>query len=265
MPASARAGSPAQVERRTTSDRQPAPAPANRNATETRRALYEILDTYPPTLGRVLRLDPSLMTNPDYLASYPKLAAFLAENPDVPRNPDFYLERYRSNYNEPADARTAALRLWQDAFNFLGPFAIFCVVLFTLVGVIRYLVEYRRWARVSKVNAEVHNKILDRFGSNEELLAYVDSPAGRRFLEAAPIAPASSANTTVGAPYARILWSVQIGVILIALGGGFLLVTCPVEHQRAVRERLSGMRELPIKLEPVGSRVIFNVHRDIWG
>ncbi|WP_028849190.1 GHMP kinase [Thermocrispum municipale] len=48
-------------------------------------------------------------------------------------------------------------------------------------------------------------------------------------------------------------------------GGGFLLVTCPVERQNAVRDRLSGMRELPIKLEPVGSRVIFNVHHDIWG
>lgn len=47
-------------------------------------------------------------------------------------------------------------------------------------------------------------------------------------------------------------------------GGGFLLVTCPVEQQSAVRERLSGMKELPIKLEPLGSRVIFNVHRDIW-
>jgi D-glycero-alpha-D-manno-heptose-7-phosphate kinase len=47
-------------------------------------------------------------------------------------------------------------------------------------------------------------------------------------------------------------------------GGGFLLVTCPVEHQRAVRAQLSDMKELPIKLEPVGSRVIFNVHRDIW-
>jgi D-glycero-alpha-D-manno-heptose-7-phosphate kinase len=47
-------------------------------------------------------------------------------------------------------------------------------------------------------------------------------------------------------------------------GGGFLLVTCPVENQRAVRAQLSGMKELPIKLEPVGSRVIFNVHRDIW-
>jgi len=24
------------------------------------------------------------------------------------------------------------------------------------------------------------------------------------------------------------------------------------------------MQELPIKLEPIGSRVVFNVHRDIW-
>ncbi|MGH3822600.1 MAG: GHMP kinase [Pseudonocardiaceae bacterium] len=47
-------------------------------------------------------------------------------------------------------------------------------------------------------------------------------------------------------------------------GGGFLLVTCPVEHQRAVRDRLAAMKELPIKIEPLGSRVIFNVHRDIW-
>jgi len=47
-------------------------------------------------------------------------------------------------------------------------------------------------------------------------------------------------------------------------GGGFLLVVCPVEHQRAVRDRLAALKELPIKLEPLGSRVIFNVHRDIW-
>jgi D-glycero-alpha-D-manno-heptose-7-phosphate kinase len=48
-------------------------------------------------------------------------------------------------------------------------------------------------------------------------------------------------------------------------GGGFLLVSCPVERQRAVRERLGDMKELPIKLEPLGSRIMFNVHRDIWG
>ncbi|NIH82803.1 D-glycero-alpha-D-manno-heptose-7-phosphate kinase [Amycolatopsis viridis] len=47
-------------------------------------------------------------------------------------------------------------------------------------------------------------------------------------------------------------------------GGGFLLVTCPLEHQREVRDRLAGMTELPIKLERLGSRVILNVHHDIW-
>lgn len=48
-------------------------------------------------------------------------------------------------------------------------------------------------------------------------------------------------------------------------GGGFLLVICPPEHQRSVRQNLSGLRELPVKLDRYGSRVVFNVMRDIWG
>ncbi len=48
-------------------------------------------------------------------------------------------------------------------------------------------------------------------------------------------------------------------------GGGFLLVICPAEHQARVRARLAGMEELPIKIDSVGSRVVLNVHRDIWG
>jgi D-glycero-alpha-D-manno-heptose-7-phosphate kinase len=47
-------------------------------------------------------------------------------------------------------------------------------------------------------------------------------------------------------------------------GGGFLLVVCPLERQRAVRERLAAMKELPIKIDPFGSRVVLTVHRDIW-
>jgi D-glycero-alpha-D-manno-heptose-7-phosphate kinase len=48
-------------------------------------------------------------------------------------------------------------------------------------------------------------------------------------------------------------------------GGGFLLVVCPLERQRAAREQLAAMKELPISIEPFGSRVVLNVHRDIWG
>jgi D-glycero-alpha-D-manno-heptose-7-phosphate kinase len=47
-------------------------------------------------------------------------------------------------------------------------------------------------------------------------------------------------------------------------GGGFLLVVCPLEYQKSVREHLASMQELPIRIDPFGSRVILNVHRDIW-
>ena len=42
-------------------------------------------------------------------------------------------------------------------------------------------------------------------------------------------------------------------------GGGFLLVICPPEHQRAVRHTLCTLKELPIRLDRLGSRVVLNV------
>ncbi len=47
-------------------------------------------------------------------------------------------------------------------------------------------------------------------------------------------------------------------------GGGFVLVLSPVERQEAVRTALAPMKDLPISVDPFGSRVIFNVHRNIW-
>ncbi len=47
-------------------------------------------------------------------------------------------------------------------------------------------------------------------------------------------------------------------------GGGFLLVICPAERQRAVRESLPDLREFPVGLDHLGSRIVLNVLRDIW-
>jgi D-glycero-alpha-D-manno-heptose-7-phosphate kinase len=47
-------------------------------------------------------------------------------------------------------------------------------------------------------------------------------------------------------------------------GGGFLVVICPMGYQGAVRKSLEDMRELPIKLDRLGSRIMLNVSRDIW-
>jgi D-glycero-alpha-D-manno-heptose-7-phosphate kinase len=64
---------------------------------------------------------------------------------------------------------------------------------------------------------------------------------------------------------ARALEAGASGVKLTgAGGGGFLLVIAPVERQRAVRESLPEMRELPVTLDRLGSRVVLNVQRDIW-
>lgn len=243
------AASAQQVER-PTAPRQAAQAPpqvtvpVNQNADETRREFYEVLQQYPPALGRVLRLDPTLMTNEAYLASYPTVAAFIAQNPDVPRNPGYYLERYDASYvvSEPRDARAVALSIWRDAIDYFGAFLVFVAVVIALFSVVKYVVEYRRWSRISKVNAEVHNKILDRFGSNEELLAYIDSPAGRRFLEATPIAATAVPSRSVGAPYGRILLSVQVGVVLLALGIGFLVISWDAIEE--VRPILNGLAVL---------------------
>lgn len=252
--AAAQTGQPTSTRQTTAGPAVPAAPVFNQSATETRKAFYSVLEQYPPGLGRVLRLDPTLMTNQAYLASYPAVAAFVQQYPDVPRNPGYYLERYDPNYafNQPLDPRSQSLRMWRNYIEFMGAALVFGIVVIGVIGIARYLIEYRRWYRVSKMNAEVHNKILDRFGSNEELLAYIDSPAGRRFLEATPLAAAGSAPRPVGAPYGRIMLSVQVGVLLIAGAIGLLMVSNRAIEE--VRELLGGMAVLAFCLG-VGSVV----------
>ena len=60
-------------------------------ADEVRDELRGLLERYPPALGRVLKLDPSLMSNEAYLTPYPALAEFLSRNPQVPHNASYYL------------------------------------------------------------------------------------------------------------------------------------------------------------------------------
>ena len=54
---------------------------------------------------------------------------------------------------------------------------------------------------------------MDRFTANEDLLAYMQTPAAQRFLESAPLS-LEAPSRPVGAPLSRILWSVQVGVVL---------------------------------------------------
>jgi len=90
-------------------------------------------------------------------------------------------------------------------------------------------------------------------------------PALRGSWEAKRKLAAGVSNEQVDRAVIRALDAGASGVKLTgAGGGGFLVVVCPMERQRAVRESLADMRELPIRLERFGSRVVLNVARDIW-
>jgi hypothetical protein len=199
-------------------------APYDGNVEETRRRLHEVMQQYPPSLGQVLRLDPSLLTNPAYLEPYPALAEFLGQHQEIPHNPGFFLGEFRDRsndyYNSP-DPKLAVIRMMNETLAGVA----FLIGFLTVVGTIGYLlrsvIEHRRWLRVSKTHTETHTKLLDRLTSNADLLAYMESPAGRRFLEAAPI-PLSSGPRALSAPIGRILWSVQAGCVVAFAGGGLM-------------------------------------------
>src|SRR6185503_7961518 len=113
--------------------------------------------------------------------------------------------------------------------------AVLIAVLSVFVWLIKTIVDHRRWLRTSKVQVEMHGKLLDRLTTNEDLMAYAQSPAGSRFLESTPIA--LDAEARASAPVGRIIWSMQAGIVLMALGGGlFLVQTSAVEE---VRQALS--------------------------
>jgi hypothetical protein len=70
--------------------------------------------------------------------------------------------------------------------------------------------------RTAKVQAGVQTALVDKLGSSQELLAYVQSDAGSRLVESLGVVRAS--------PYGRIIGALQTGVVLIPLGLGLLFL-----------------------------------------
>lgn len=182
---------------------------------EIREELRNLLQQSPPEVARILRLDPTLLSNETYLSGYTALAAYIGEHPEILRNPRFYLgEPYEERPSDPAGEVLEAMAI----------FLTFTGIALVLAWLVRTVIEQRRWNRLSRQQSEVHNKILDRFGSTEELLSYMKTPAGSKFLESAPIPLHAEVRTSKSGPMPRVLLSIQIGVIMAALGLGFIAI-----------------------------------------
>ncbi len=215
--------------------RKPAPEPApsasaaapetvvsTQAARDTRTELQRVLQQYPPSLGRVLRLDPTLLTNADYLRPYPALASFLAQHSEVAHNPTYFLPQFVDEPVTP-DPKDRAFTMWNRVLDGFMIVLFFGAIFSGIIWLIKTAVDHRRWAKLTKIQTDVHTKLLDRFTSNEDLITYIQTPAGRRFLESTPIAIDSP--RALSAPLGRILWSLQIGVVLLVAGLGIELIS----------------------------------------
>jgi hypothetical protein len=229
------------------------------DAPQTKAQLDAVLQGYPPAIREVLRWDPNLLSNEAYLAGYPALANFLNSHPEIARNPSFYVGEPRNPSDYVGDPRSRAeyqtTRAWETMLGFMAALIAASLLAGFLIWIIRSLIDYKRWSRLARAQTEVHTKLMDRFNANEDLLAYVKSPAGSKFLESSPIA-LDAPQRGFGAPLARIFRSLQAGLVLVAGGIGLLAVRSQESNPISEPLRAFGIVAIALGLGFVISAII---------
>ncbi len=187
-----------------------------------------------PTLAEVVAHDPSLLSNADYVnRNNPELGHFLEAHPEIAQNPDFYLFNNLHGQNEQP-SETLERKLWPQMAARQGsdtlrelisdgiPFLVFACILGALLWLTYVLIENRRWNRIFQLQNDVHGKLIERFATSQEVLTYMSTDAGKRFLEATPIAVGFERKQPVPSPVARVLTPLQIGIVMTLLGIGLI-------------------------------------------
>jgi hypothetical protein len=206
--------------------------PTNEEAlASVREQLFKLL-RMSPRLTSALTVDPTLLGYQEYVnRNNPELARFLLAHPEIVRNPEFYLFAnlrgagnrdflfQRAVWPEIGSGRPSIV---EDA---LIPFLVFLIVLSAILWLLRVYLQNRRWGRVFKVQTDIHTKLLEKFGGSQELLTYMGTEAGRKFLELAPIKAAiESSPEGLLSPTTRIVAPLQLGIVATLVGIGLLYI-----------------------------------------
>jgi hypothetical protein len=87
-------------------------------------------------------------------------------------------------------------------------------VVLGIVTIVRLTLEHMSRVRSLRAQTDIFNRLIDKFGSSSELLAYMQSEAGQQMLKTPPI-PSPNA-------YTRLLNSAQYGAMAVVVGFGVL-------------------------------------------
>ena len=100
--------------------------------------------------------------------------------------------------------------------NTISAVVIGSTIIISSAWVITSIVTSMRQRANTRNRIEVYNRLIDKFGSAPELIEFLQSDAGLKFIEEHAVEPAQ--------PLVKILGSIRLGVSLALIGGGMLIV-----------------------------------------
>jgi len=98
------------------------------------------------------------------------------------------------------------------------PIVAIIMVFSAVVAVFWVIFSSIRRLKVARMQSEVHTRLIEKVGSSQEFLTFLDSESGKQLVASIGIEQPNRE------PYGRILASVQAGVILLFLGIAFLFL-----------------------------------------
>ncbi len=82
--------------------------------------------------------------------------------------------------------------------------------------ILRIVVQFLTKIKAIRARTEIHNRLVDKFGSAPEFFQFLQTEGGQSFLESVTVEQSTAAE--------RILSSIQKGILLTLLGLGLLLL-----------------------------------------
>jgi uncharacterized membrane protein len=105
---------------------------------------------------------------------------------------------------------------------------VFPAMFFCIGWIVWIISSSRRRSRVAEIQRDIHAKLFEKFGTSQELIAYLNTEAGSKFLDSASIEHTR--------PIGRVLGSIQAGLILFFLGIAMLIVRITVPQNGFLNE-----------------------------
>jgi hypothetical protein len=191
--------------------------------------LYELLG-HAPTMATAIAHDPSLLGESGYIAhNNPPLAAFLTAHPDIARTPEYYLFANLS-VDHGDRARSLEERICPQMLppNFSGnirsenlvPMIVLPALFGAIVWIIYLFVTGLRQSKLLKAQSALQGRLIDKISSSQDMATYLSTNTAQKLFGGTSLTDAQPADAKAVFTSARILWPLQIGVMLIVLAIG---------------------------------------------